>query len=104
MRCIALSVDLLTSCHEYSRQERSGAEEFKYLGKTSLTCCQSNQRPAVFGSFTLPLDCVTWLRCGIDFCEGLEENHISFYWLESYINCIMKNTVGAFERNLFQAE
>lgn len=50
------------------------------------------------GSFRLPLDSVTWLRCGIDFCEGLEENHISFYWLESYINCIMKNIVDAWEK------
>lgn len=66
--------------------------------KPSLTCCQSSELAAVCWLFRLPLDCAAWLSCDIDFCDSLEENHISFYWLESYINCIMENMVAASEK------
>lgn len=70
--------------------------------KPSLTCCQSSERAAVSWLFRLPLDCAAWLSCDIDFCDSLEENHISFYWLESYINCVMENTVAASRKTHFE--
>lgn len=48
------------------------------------------------------LHCAAWLSCDIDFCDSLEENHISFYWLESYINCVMENTVAASRKTHFE--
>lgn len=70
--------------------------------KPSLTCCQSSERAAVCWLFRLPFLCAAWLSCDIDFCDSLEENHISFYWLESYINCIMENTVAASRKTYFE--